>query len=210
MSLSVKEKRQVRLVFLGAAGVGKTSLISRFLHDTFDPKYRRTVEELHVTEYEAACGTQVKIEILDTTGSFEFPAMRKLSMQSGDAFALVYTVDDPDTFEQVRRLREEILEAKGDKSPPIVVVGNKRDGGGDAPKESWEEKQSTVEMEWNSRLVETSAKDNLNVLEVFMELLREVNLPSRLSPALRRRRETIPNAIRCKPPMNKTNSCNVC
>ncbi|KAM4664548.1 GTP-binding protein Rhes-like [Discoglossus pictus] len=209
MSLSVKEKNQVRLVFLGAAGVGKTSLIRRFLQDSFDPKHKRTVEELHSTEYEAVGGTQVKIEILDTSGSYEFPAMRKLSMRSGDAFVLVYAVDNPESFENVKRLREEILEAKEEKSPPIVVVGNKRDEGA-VQKVSWEEVLSTVELEWNSRLLETSAKDNLNVTEMFRELLKEVNLPSRLSPALRRRRETIPNGGNTKPPMNKTNSCSIC
>ncbi|KAG8446113.1 hypothetical protein GDO86_013834 [Hymenochirus boettgeri] len=208
MSLSIKEKRQVRIVFLGSAGVGKTSLIRRFLLDAFDPKHRRTVEELHSTEYEATCGTQVKIEILDTSGSYEFPAMRKLNMQSGDAFALIYTVDDPESFENVKRLREEILETKGDKSPPIVVVANKKDSAGD-PKVSWEEALTTVELDWNHRLLETSAKENLNVNEVFRELLREVNLPSRISPALRRRRETVPDAGSHKPPMNKTNSCNI-
>uniref|UniRef100_A0A8C5MTH4 GTP-binding protein Rhes n=1 Tax=Leptobrachium leishanense TaxID=445787 RepID=A0A8C5MTH4_9ANUR len=209
MSLSVKEKTTARLVFLGAAGVGKTSLIQRFLQDAFDPKHRHTVEELHSTEYETAGGTQVKIEILDTSGSYEFPAMRKLSMQSGDAFALVYSVDDPDSFERVRRLREEILEVKEEKSPPIVVVGNKKDEAV-TQKVPWKETMSIVELEWNSSLLETSAKENLNVTEVFRALLTEVNLPYRLSPALRRRRETIPNEGNSKPPMNKTNSCSMC
>ncbi|XP_063819670.1 ras-related protein Rap-1b-like [Pseudophryne corroboree] len=209
MSLSDKEKTQIRLVFLGAAGVGKTSLIHRFLQDTFDPKHRRTVEELHSTEYETTDGTQVKIEILDTTGSYEFPAMRKLSMQSGDAFALVYSVDNPDSFEIVRRLREEILDVKEEKSPSMVIVGNKKDNG-DTQKVFWDDVTTTVGMEWNCRLLETSAKENLNVTEVFRELLRDVNLPSQLSPTLRKRRETIPNEQNCKPPMNKTNSCNIC
>ncbi|XP_075033844.1 ras-related protein Rap-1b-like [Mixophyes fleayi] len=209
MSLSVKEKTQIRLVFLGAAGVGKTSLIHRFLQDTFDPKHRRTVEELHSTEYETTDGTQVKIEILDTTGSYEFPAMRKLSMRSGDAFALVYSVDNPDSFEIVKRLREEILDAKEEKSPSMVVVGNKKDNG-DGQKVFWDDAMATVELEWNCRLLETSAKENINVTEIFRELLREVNLPSQLSPALRKRRETIPNEQNCKPPMNKTNSCIIC
>lgn len=209
MSLSVKEKNHFRLVFLGAAGVGKSSLIHRFLQDTFEPKHKRTVEELHSTEYETTDGEEVKIEILDTTGSYEFPAMRKLSMRSGDAFALVYSVDNPDSLEIVKRLREEILDVKEEKCPPMVVVGNKKDNV-DAQKVFWDDVMTTVELEWNCRLLETSAKENLNVTEVFRELLREVNLPSRLSPALRKRRETIPNEQNCKPPMNKTNSCSIC
>ncbi|NXB55595.1 RHES protein, partial [Struthidea cinerea] len=208
MSLVVKEKNHVRLVFLGAAGVGKTSLIRRFLMDTFEPKHRRTVEELHSKEYEV-CGATVKVEILDTSGSYSFPAMRKLSIQNSDAFALVYAVDDAESFESVKSLREEILEVKEDKFPPIVVVGNKAESGGERQGPG-EDALSLVELDWNSRFVETSAKDNENVLEVFRELLQQANLPSRLSPALCKRRETLPKEQALRPPMNKTNSCSVC
>ncbi|KFO89946.1 GTP-binding protein Rhes, partial [Buceros rhinoceros silvestris] len=176
MSPVVKEKNHVRLVFLGAAGVGKTALIRRFLMDTFEPK-----------EYEVS-GPTVKVEILDPSGSYSFPAMRKLSIQNSDAFALVYAVDDAESFESVKSLREEILEVKEDKFPPIVVVGNKAESGG--------ERQVPAE----DRFVETSAKDNENVLEVFRELLQQANLPSRLSPALCKRRETLPKEQVLRPP----------
>uniref|UniRef100_A0A8D0GPY2 RHES protein n=1 Tax=Sphenodon punctatus TaxID=8508 RepID=A0A8D0GPY2_SPHPU len=208
MSLAVKEKNQVRLVFLGEAGVGKTALICRFLQDTFEPKHRRTVEELHSKEYEVGEAT-IKVEILDTSGSYSFPAMRKLSIQNSDAFALVYAVDDAESFECIKTLREEILEVKEDKFPPIVVVGNKAEAGG-ARLVPTEEALSLVELDWNSRFLEASAKENENVMEVFRELLQQANLPSRLSPALRRRRETIPKEQMLRPPMNKTNSCTVC
>ncbi|XP_051940092.1 GTP-binding protein Rhes-like [Hippocampus zosterae] len=207
MSLEVKGKTHVRLVFLGAAGVGKTALIRRFLQDTFEAKHRRTVEELHSREYDVS-GVKITVEILDTSGSYSFPAMRKLSIQNSDAFALVYAVDDPESLETVKRLREEILEIKEDKYTPMVVVGNKTDRVGER-RVSGDEVLSTVEMDWNSSYLEASAKDNDNVVEVFKELLQQANLPSRLSPALRRRRETFPKHAHFRPPMNKTNSCTV-
>uniref|UniRef100_UPI00398E72B8 rasd family member 4 n=1 Tax=Pristiophorus japonicus TaxID=55135 RepID=UPI00398E72B8 len=207
MSLAVKEKNHVRLVFLGAAGVGKTSLIRRFLLDTFEAKYKRTVDELHSKEYEV--GTmKIKIEIMDTSGSYSFPAMRKLSIQSSDAFALVYAIDNAESFETVKSLRDEILDIKEDKYTPIVVIGNKTDNLSDKQVSS-EDIMSLVELEWNNRYLESSAKDNANVVEVFRELLQQANLPSRLSPALRRRRETFPTENNARPPMNKTNSCSI-
>ncbi|XP_075896903.1 rasd family member 4 [Nelusetta ayraudi] len=205
MSLEVKEKTQVRLVFLGAAGVGKTALIQRFLEDKFEPKHRRTVEEMHSKEYDIG-GVKITVEILDTSGSYSFPAMRKLSIQNSDAFALVYAVDDPESLEAVKSLRDEILEIKEDKYTPIVVVGNKADRE-EERQVSAEDVLSTVEMDWNNSYLEASAKQNANVVEVFKELLQQVNLPSRLSPALRRRRETFPKDTNFRPPMNKTNSC---
>uniref|UniRef100_A0A8C5RMW7 GTP-binding protein Rhes n=1 Tax=Laticauda laticaudata TaxID=8630 RepID=A0A8C5RMW7_LATLA len=207
MSLTVK-KSQVRLVFLGAAGVGKTSLIRRFLQNTFEPKHRRTVEELHSKEYEVS-GITIKVEILDTSGSYSFPAMRKLSIQNSDAFALVYAVDDAESFERVKTLHEEILELKEDKSPLIVVVGNKAETGGVRQVLS-EDVLSLVELDWNNRFLEASAKENENVMEVFRELLQQVNLPSLLSPVVRRRRETFSSEAPLRPPMNKANSCTIC
>lgn len=205
MSLEVKEKTQVRLVFLGAAGVGKTALIQRFLQDKFEPKHRRTVEELHSKEYDIG-GIKVTVEILDTSGSYSFPAMRKLSIQNSDAFALVYAIDDPESLEAIKSLRDEILEIKEDKYTPIVVVGNKVDREEQRQVTS-EDVLATVEMDWNNSYLEASAKENANVVEVFKELLQQVNLPCRLSPALRRRRETFPKDDNFRPPMNKTNSC---
>lgn len=205
MSLEVKEKTHVRLVFLGAAGVGKTALIQRFLQDKFETKHRRTVEEMHSKEYDIG-GVKITVDILDTSGSYSFPAMRKLSIQNSDAFALVYAVDDPESLEAVKSLRDEILEIKEDKFTPIVVVGNKMDRKGERQVSS-EDVLTTVELDWNNSYLEASAKENANVVEVFKELLQQVNLPSRLSPALRRRRETFPKDTNFRPPMNKTNSC---
>ncbi|KAF7655105.1 hypothetical protein LDENG_00060790 [Lucifuga dentata] len=205
MSLEVKEKTQVRLVFLGSAGVGKTALIRRFLQDSFEPKHRRTVEELHSKEYDIG-GVKVTVEIMDTSGSYSFPAMRKLSIQNSDAFALVYAVNDPESLEAVKSLRDEILEIKEDKYTPIVVVGNKVDREEERQVSS-EDVLSTVELDWNNSYLEVSAKENANVMELFKELLQLANLPSRLSPALRRRRETFPKDTSFRPPMNKTNSC---
>lgn len=205
MSFEGKEKTEVRLVFLGAGGVGKTALIQRFLRDTFEPKHRRTVEELHRREYEVG-GIKVTVSIMDTSGSYSFPAMRKLSIQNSDAFALVYAVDDPDSLEAVKRLREEILEVKEDKCAPIVVIGNKIDRHTER-RVSSKDVLSTVEMDWNHIFLESSAKDNVNVMEAFRELLQHANLPFQLSPALCRRRETLPKESNRRPPMNKTNSC---
>ncbi|XP_023286286.1 GTP-binding protein Rhes-like [Seriola lalandi dorsalis] len=199
----------VRLVFLGAAGVGKSALIRRFLHNRFEIKYTRTVEELHVLEYDTAGSGKMHLEILDTSGSYSFPAMRELSIRHSDAFALVYAVDDPGSFEEVRRLRDEILELRGGKRAPITVVGSK----GDLTETEGRvllagDVMATVEGEWDANFVEASARTGGNTVGVFRALLQQVDLPHRLSPALCRRRDTVPSpAAKKRPPLKKSNSC---
>ncbi|XP_047434906.1 RASD family member 3 [Mugil cephalus] len=200
----------VRLVFLGAAGVGKSALIHRFLRDRFEHKYTRTVEELHVLEYDNLASTgKTRLEILDTSGSYSFPAMRQLRIRNSDAFALVYAVDDAASFEEVRRLRDEILELRGDKSAPITVVGSKADlteaEGRVVPAVG---AMATVEGEWDANFVEASARTGGNAVGVFSALLQQVNVPHRLSPAVLRRRDTIPRtAAKKRPPLKKHDSC---
>lgn len=119
-----------KIVVMGAAKVGKSSIISQFLYGTFSPKYKRTVEEMHHGEFNVA-GVHLTLDILDTSGAYEFPAMRALSISSADAFILVYDVTDASTFEEARALRDQIHETKGGTAVPIVVVGNKVDLTGD-------------------------------------------------------------------------------
>lgn len=113
-----------KIVMMGAAKVGKSAIINQFLYNTFTPKYKRTVEEMHHGDFNVS-GIHLTLDILDTSGSYEFPAMRDLSIKSADAFVLVYDVNDSNTFLEVKTLRAQILSTKG--AVPIVVVGNKID-----------------------------------------------------------------------------------
>lgn len=65
-SSNVKHK----IVVMGAAKVGKTSIITRFLYNTFNTKYKRTIEEMHQGNFSIA-GVNLTLDILDTAGSYE-------------------------------------------------------------------------------------------------------------------------------------------
>lgn len=106
-------KQQHRVVVMGAAKVGKTCIISQFLYDKFNPRYKQTVEELHRGEYELPDGSRLTLDILDTSGSFEFPAMRTLSITTGAAFILVYAVNDVESWHEVERLRNLVSKYMG-------------------------------------------------------------------------------------------------
>ncbi|GFU67299.1 GTP-binding protein Di-Ras2 [Trichonephila clavipes] len=138
---------------------------------------------------------QLKVTFLDTAGDLQFPAMRRLSIANGQAFLLVYSIDSEESFRIIKQCFEEIREQKPDfQELPIMVVGNKCD----IPEERRQVKKEDVN-EWvfcelpkiRAKIIECSAKDNINIREIFRSFLQlaKIALPTE-SNALRRRSST--------------------
>ncbi|XP_021000658.1 ras-related protein Rap-1b-like [Parasteatoda tepidariorum] len=183
-----------RLVSLGGSAVGKSAILKRFLFGTYCDRHRPTVEDLYHREFDIL-GTQLKVTFLDTAGDMQFPAMRRLSIANGQAFLLVYSIDNEDSFRIIKQCFEEIREQKPDfQELPILVVGNKCD----VPEDRRQVKKEDVN-EWvfcelpklRAKIMECSAKDNTNIREVFRSYLQlaKINIPTEHT-ALRRRSST--------------------
>ena len=94
--------KSYRILFLGLAGVGKTSIVSQFLHKQFSTRYKPTLQEMYSGEIDLG-GSLCILNIEDTGQNFvhEFPAMVEVSLRVADGVVLVFSVDDPRTFEEV-------------------------------------------------------------------------------------------------------------
>ncbi|XP_071106900.1 GTP-binding protein Rhes-like isoform X2 [Haliotis cracherodii] len=183
-----------RLVILGSSKVGKTSIVSRFLYSKFDDNYTPTIEDFHRKIYRIK-GNPYRLDILDTSGNHPFPAMRRLSLITGDLFILVYSIDNRESFEEVCRLKEQILECKRQcrtrkamklLNIPMVVVGNKCDKEKDRVIDP-REVAKLLEGQDSSDYLETSAKKNINIDDVFFRLFQTAKLPTEMSPSLHRK-----------------------
>jgi GTPase SAR1 family protein len=60
-----------------------------------------------------ADGLHQVVEILDTAGQQEFPAMREIYIKKGDYFVVVYSVESPESFLTAQNLCNEIRRIKG-------------------------------------------------------------------------------------------------
>lgn len=98
---------------------------------------------------------------------------------------------------------------------PIVVVGNKVDLVENGRRAVLREIAETIALfDWECGYVECSAKQNLHIIDVFKELLVQAKVHYNLSPAVRRRRQSLPNYISesgatKNKHMLKRNSCTV-
>ena len=163
--------KNYRIVVMGTAGVGKTSIINQYLHGHFTENHKETVEELHrhVLKFDTV---SVDVDILDTSGSYQFPAMRKLAICTGDAFVLVYSIDKVGSFEAVKLIRDQIRELKTRGSYSLIVVANKFDL--EQSDDDCAVRESIVCMDWEERFIAASAKTNENIDEIFQTFMEKI------------------------------------
>ncbi|EDV27853.1 uncharacterized protein TRIADDRAFT_21058 [Trichoplax adhaerens] len=166
------------LVVLGSAGVGKTSLVSRFFYDKLNDNYQPTLQDSHRKEIMVNDFT-LKLHVIDTTGKNEFPAMRKWSIMHGDAFALVYSIDDLASFTMLEVIYQQILEEKSGKDYKILIVGNKSDL--EVDRQVAQSSANLTAANWGCDHMEISAKNDQNVYSVFFNILTQIPLPCRIS-----------------------------
>eukprot|EP00062_Callorhinchus_milii_P026880 gi/632989521/ref/XP_007883693.1/ PREDICTED: GTP-binding protein Rhes-like isoform X2 [Callorhinchus milii] len=196
--LQVPAKNSYRMVVLGASKVGKSCIVSRFLSGRFEEQYTPTIEDFHRKVYNIH-GEVYQLDILDTSGNHPFPAIRRLSILTGDIFVLVFELDSRTSFEEVERLHRQILECKtclrtragagagAGLGVPIMLVGNKADRGEPLRAVRGEEAEQLIAGDQNSSYFEISAKRNTNLEGMFRALLSMSQLPHEMSPALHRK-----------------------
>ncbi|KAM9329891.1 GTP-binding protein Di-Ras2 [Gastrophryne carolinensis] len=174
-----EQSNDYRVVVFGAGGVGKSSLVLRFVKGTFRESYIPTIEDTY--RQVISCDKSIcTLQITDTTGSHQFPAMQRLSISKGHAFILVFSVTSRQSLEELKPIYEQIVQIKGDvESIPIMLVGNKSDESQNRELESSE--GEAMAKKWKCAFMETSAKMNHNVKELFQELL---NLEKRRTVSL--------------------------
>uniref|UniRef100_A0A915PLA8 Uncharacterized protein n=1 Tax=Setaria digitata TaxID=48799 RepID=A0A915PLA8_9BILA len=167
------EKTRFRLVVLGPGKVGKTSIIRRYLHGTFDEKYRETVEDLYSRDFNIQ-GMEISLEILDT--NFDYPGMRKIAIASANAFMLVFAVNDVPSFKQMSDIWTQIVQQRKDaRTLATVIVGNKCDSSSqkifETTVQAWMQR-----LNFNISYVESSAKMNYNIVKIFRNFLEQSDL----------------------------------
>lgn len=167
-----EQSNDYRVVVFGAGGVGKSSLVLRFVRGTFRETYIPTIEDTY--RQVISCNKQVcTLQITDTTGSHQFPAMQRLSISKGHAFILVYSITSRQSLEELKPIFQEIKEIKGGddiEGIPLMLVGNKNDE--TSAREVNTEMGAGLAKQWGCAFMETSAKTNCNVKELFQELLQ--------------------------------------
>lgn len=137
----------------------------------FNDSYYPTIESTYNKSI-THDGITYECEIIDTAGQDEYSLFNHKYAVGIHGYILVYSIASRQSFEMIQALHDKILDFQGVDKVCTVVVGQKCDLG-TARQVTTEEGKSTAKK-LKASFIETSAKDNKNVQQVFDLLMVEM------------------------------------
>jgi small GTP-binding protein len=155
---------QKKICLLGGFGVGKTSLVARFVHSIFSDKYLTTLGVKIEKKSVALERETVDLIVWDIHGEDDFQKVNLSYLRGASGYLLVVDGTRRGTLQTALSLHETAQKTLG--KVPFVMAVNKAD-----VEHSWEIEKSALEQ-LGFPIVKTSAKTGAEVEETFASLAR--------------------------------------
>ena len=163
-----------KVVIIGNTHVGKTSLMLRYADDTFRTKHISTIGvDFKIVNVKIG-ETTVKLQIWDTAGQDRFRTISSTYYRGAHGAIVVYDVTSSQSFYNVEHWINDMNAYN--QNVYKILVGNKDDDpNGTSVSKIIETKEAqTLAKQLNVNSFETSAKENINVKEVFEDMAHEL------------------------------------
>ncbi|KAB1259018.1 Ras-related protein Rab-7b [Camelus dromedarius] len=130
--MNPRKKVDLKLIIIGALGVGKTSLLHQYVHKTFYEDYQTTLGASILSKIIILDDTTLKLQIWDTGGQERFRSMVSTFYKGSDGCILAFDVTDLESFEALETWRGDVPQevAQGwckEKNIPYFEVSAKND-----------------------------------------------------------------------------------
>lgn len=174
MSEDVKEF-VFKIVILGDAAVGKTSLINMYIEQSFSEDYKPTLganiirKDVHVDEINAS----VRLIMWDLAGQEKYNVIRSMYFQGCVGALLVYDVTRHNTFETINSKWLKDFRKYVKKEGTYILIGNKIDLKDERVVSTEDGEKYAKEID-ASNFIETSAKYGENVEHAFSNLVNQI------------------------------------
>ena len=155
-----------KIILIGSSGVGKSSILQRYIQKTFNDSYASTIgvdffmKSINIGE------KPIKLQIWDTAGTEKFRSITTGYYRGADAAFVVFDLSSKTSFKAVSEWIENYYKYKNpDSEKNVVLIGNKVDLV-DKREVTQEEAENYVKDN-NIFYFETSAKEGKNIEECF-------------------------------------------
>jgi small GTP-binding protein len=189
--------REVKVVLLGDTGVGKSSLVLRFVTNNFKPYSESTIGASFMSKMIMVDGKPIKFQIWDTAGQEKYHSLAPMYYRGAAAAIIVYDITRSNTFKTLKNWVQELM-SQGPPEIAIAIAGNKADLADQREVES--SAATAYAQEIGAMYLETSAKDDLNVHDIFVQLSHRLPPPP----------EADANVIKAGSAFNKTEQQGSC
>ena len=123
-----KNELLFKVVIIGDASTGKSSLLRRYCENAFEEQYKCTVGvDFQIKILKMKDQRIVKLQIWDTAGQERFKVMTKSYYRSARACLIIYDITRRETFDNVRTWAEQYMQSNPGGKHSVMILGNKKD-----------------------------------------------------------------------------------
>ena len=161
-----------KVVLVGESGVGKTSIITQYIDQTFQKDLQSTTGGTFSTKsVECDGGKILKFEIWDTAGQEKYRSLTTMFYKDANAAILVYDVTRLDSFEEIKKYWAKQIKESAPENIILVLAGNKSDL---IEREVVDEGEArNFAKELNAIYVSTSAKNSDGINDLFEKIAKK-------------------------------------
>lgn len=158
--------RKYKFVFLGDQSVGKTSIITRYCNDKYDPDSDPTIGVDFIMKTLHIDGESIRLQLWDTAGQERFRVLIPSYIKDSSVAIIVFDITNRQSFENVNKWVKDVRDERGDDAI-IALVGNKTDLDEDGMRQVKTEEGVELARELDVMYVEVSAKTGDNISTIF-------------------------------------------
>jgi len=162
--VSVEDLIKLKLIVVGNQGTGKSSILNRFVNETFDEKYQATVGLDFHSKNITIHDQDVRLIIYDTAGQEKFRSLIPMYIREAQIILFIYDISDKDSFDSIPKWIQQVNDVIN-KEVVFVLIGNKLDLESNR-KVTFEEGKKLAEKS-NYVFQEVSAKTGENFEKLF-------------------------------------------
>ena len=162
-----ENKKEIKIVICGDMRVGKTSILSRYIYNSFDENPMSTVSKSY---QKIIMKNNIKLicNFWDTAGQEKFRSLNKLFYKNSNVALIVYDITKKDTFYNVKSFWVSEIKSYAPNDVLICIIGNKFDLYKN--EEVTEEDARNYAEKNNYYFTLTSAFENTGIDELFEDL----------------------------------------
>ena len=161
-----------KVVLVGESGVGKTSMITQFIDQTFQEDQQSTTGGTFSTKDVICNGSKIlRFEIWDTAGQEKYRSLTTMFYKDANAAVMVYDVTRAESFEELKNYWAKQIKENSPENIILVIAANKSDLIEQEQVDEGEARNFAKEL--NAIFISTSAKSSEGINSLFEEIAKK-------------------------------------